>query len=286
MALVLFSIITIMGALVSMAFYTLFERKFLACAQLRKGPRKVGLAGLPQPFADALKLFFTQRMTPAKANRIGFTVAPAIMLSLSFILWGLNPHTHVIVFFPFGSLFFLVVCSLSVYGVLMAGWCSNRKYALLGTMRTIAQTISYEITLALFLLDALILLMRYNFVTPLYDRYSWSALLAPPFAFCWFVTVLAETNRAPFDFAEGESELVSGFNVEYGGGNFAFIFMAEYMNILAMRGITAGLFTSAWGNRVVGQLILVINGFAVAVLVVAVRAALPRMRYDQLIGLT
>merc|ERR1711976_1120395 len=286
MAPALLTTITFLVALVATAFYTLFERKFLAHAQLRKGPRKVGIIGLPQPFADAIKLFVKQRVTPTTANSLGFTIAPAAGLALPLIMWLLYPHTHSSIMTPFGAILFLILSSLTVYVLLAAGWASNRKYALLGTMRAIAQTISYEISIALLIYAALLLLISYNFATPLFDRIAWSLLLAPPLFACWFVSILAETNRTPFDFAEGESELVSGFNVEYGGGNFAFIFMAEYINIIVISAFTAALFTSALNNTIPGQLMLVLMRFSFAAIFVAVRATLPRIRYDQLIILT
>ena len=286
MAPALLTIVSFLAALVAIAFYTLFERKFLAHAQLRKGPRKVGIIGLPQPFADAIKLFLKQRVTPKNVNFIGFTTAPTIGLGLALILWILYPHSHAGVFVPFGAILFLVISRLIVYVILAAGWASNRKYALLGTMRAIAQTISYEIRMALLIFAALILLRSYNFTTPLYTRISWSLILAPPLFACWFVSILAETNRTPFDFAEGESELVSGFNVEYGGGNFAFIFMAEYIRILVIRTFTSALFASAFNNSLIGQRRLIIISFTFATVFVAVRATLPRIRYDQLMMLT
>ena len=184
MAVAFFRVITFLMALFTMAFFTLFERKLLALAQLRKGPRKVGLVGLPQPFADAMKLFFKQQVTPRKANRFGFLAAPSLGLGLSLSLWLINPHRHTLIIVPFGAVFFLMISRLAVYVVLMAGWCSNSKYALLGTMRAIAQTISYEVRMALFLLAGLVLLMRYNFNTPLLDRMSWSLFLVPALFVC------------------------------------------------------------------------------------------------------
>ena len=135
-------------------------------------------------------------------------------------------------FITFGAFFFLIVSRLNVYGLLAAGWCSNSKYALLGAVRGVAQTISYEIAMALFLLAGLFFIGSFSFTLPLYERGCWVGFLLPPLVVCWYIIMLAETNRAPFDLAEGESELVSGFNIEYGGGRFALIFIAEYLNIL------------------------------------------------------
>lgn len=173
-----------MSALLGMAFFTLLERKFLACVQWRKGPRKVGLVGLPQPLADALKLFLKQRVVPGKVNRLGFICAPVLGLALALVMWLLFPQVYGQFVVPFGGVLFLVVSRLRVYPMLMAGWCSNNNYALLGTMRAIAQVISYEVRMALFLFAALVLLMRYNFSTPWLDRLVWSVGLMPSLFLC------------------------------------------------------------------------------------------------------
>ena len=184
MLLGLLNVVVFLAALAGMAFFTLFERKLLAHAQLRKGPAKVRLIGVAQPLADAVKLFLKQRVVLKLANQGGFVVAPALGLGVALALWVLVPHIHGVSVSLFGAILFLVVSRLRVYPVLMAGWSSNRKYALLGTIRAVAQTVSYEIRIALFLFSALLLLMGYNFSTVLFDRVSWSILLIPPLFAC------------------------------------------------------------------------------------------------------
>jgi NADH-ubiquinone oxidoreductase chain 1 len=272
--------------LAAIAFYTLFERKFLAAAQLRQGPAKVGLVGLPQPLADALKLFTKRGAAPSRANFVGFYLAPIFALSLSLILATLYPSPFSFHIPSFTALLFLVVSSLNVYPILAAGWCSNRSYALLGTVRAIAQTISYEIVMMLLLLVPVTLSASYYFATPLHQSWVINLLLVPLVAVAWLVTLLAEANRTPFDFVEGESELVSGFNVEYAASGFALLFMAEYTSILVLCTLTASLFFVPARFRVLRPLIVVGVALFLAVVFVWLRATLPRMRYDRLMMLT
>ena len=273
-------------ALVAMAFYTLFERKFLGHAQSRKGPNKVGFLGLLQPFSDAIKLFLKQNLIPVLGNRTGFYLAPTLSLFLALIIWILYPFAFRAFFFICRGLLFLMVSRLTVYCTIAAGWCSNSKYALLGVIRRVAQTISYEIRMAIFFIRALVLLGGVNFQRFIFLGKMWLAVLLPPLFFVWLVTVLAETNRAPFDFAEGESEIVSGFNIEYAAGPFAFIFMAEYANILAIRALRGAVFTPLLFFWALSPLLNVLVFAFVFVFVVWSRASLPRIRYDFLIILT
>jgi len=269
-------------ALLAIAFYTLIERKFLGYFQLRKGPNKVILTGLPQPFADAIKLFTKEQTNPTPANLSPYIFAPILGLILALILWTLFPHSNPSAFFIYGILFFLCVSRINVYTTFIAGWCSNSKYALLGALRGVAQTISYEVSMSLILLSVLILhkSIDINIIKPL----TWISMLIIPLAVIWFITNLAETNRTPFDFAEGESELVSGFNVEYSAGIFALIFIAEYANILFIRLLTATLLS---GEIYIFQDVqLIIKTIILTTLFVWVRATLPRIRYDNLIYLT
>nr|BDQ44042.1 NADH dehydrogenase subunit 1 [Amynthas bimaculatus] len=275
--------LSLVMALVAMAFYTLMERKFLGYFHLRKGPNKVGLMGLPQPFSDAIKLFVKEQAKPTPANKSPFMVAPTMGLALALMMWAIYPHSHQSFFLQFSVLYFLCVSSMNVYSTFMAGWSSNSKYALLGALRGVAQTISYEVSMSLILLSALMLIMAVDFTKM--TSYSWILLMLLPLTVTWFITNLAETNRTPFDFAEGESELVSGFNVEYSSGLFAMIFMAEYMNILVMSLFTSIIFMSM-PNMLMSDMLLLMKTLFLAMVFVWVRATFPRMRYDHLMNLT
>nr|YP_002970737.1 NADH dehydrogenase subunit 1 [Cephalothrix simula]ACL27419.1 NADH dehydrogenase subunit 1 [Cephalothrix simula] len=274
--------------LICVAFYTLLERKVLGYIQLRKGPNKVGIMGLPQPLADALKLFLKEQAKPVLVNQWPYIFAPIMSLILSLGIWSIYPSSSVHVYFPFGVLFFLCLSSLSVYGTLIAGWSSNSKYALLGSLRAVAQTISYEVSMVLVLLSGIFIVGSFNFfdfVT--FQKYFWVFFISYSVSLVWVVTTIAETNRAPFDFAEGESELVSGFNVEYSGGGFALIFMAEYASILIMSLISSILFFG--GSSVVlfcSDFFLIIKTFIISFFFLWVRGSLPRLRYDLLMDLT
>lgn len=281
-------LLTYVCILLAVAFFTLLERKGLRYIQIRKGPNKVGLMGLPQPLADAAKLLTKEVAKPMMANYSPYFAAPIFRFILALLLWQLYPRVRALRYFKWGILFFLCVSSLNVYGTLLAGWASNSKYALLGSLRAIAQTISYEIRMALILLFPLFLIGSFRFVEIAEgQRVLWLIFLILPAALLWFVTCIAETNRAPFDFAEGESELVSGFNIEYGRVGFALIFLAEYANILVIGLFSAVLFCG--GSQIIffrNDLILVLKIAFFAFLFIWVRARYPRFRYDLLIGLT
>nr|QIQ23136.1 NADH dehydrogenase subunit 1 [Rochia nilotica] len=285
---ILCTLMTYICALLGVAFFTLLERKGLGYFQIRKGPNKVGLMGLPQPLADALKLFSKELTKPTMANQSPYFLAPILSLILALLLWQLYPSDSTNTYFLWGVLFFLCVSSLNVYGTLLAGWASNSKYALLGAIRAVAQTISYEVSLALILLFVLFLSSSFNFLEiKSYSEYVWLCFLLGPISLMWVASCIAETNRAPFDFAEGESELVSGFNIEYGAGGFALIFMAEYANILVMSLFTAVLFFGGgnffWGNT---DFFMTLKTLFFSFVFIWVRATLPRFRYDLLMGLT
>lgn len=273
-------------ALLAIAFYTLIERKFLGYFQTRKGPNKPGLLGLPVPFADAIKLFLKEQTKPTISNTTPFILAPRLRLFLALILWTLFPHASQSFFISFGILFFLCVSRTSIYATFIGGWCSNSKYALLGALRGIAQTISYEVRISLILITAILTLNRLDILLISLNQKSWFLLLIPLITTLWFITNLAETNRTPFDFAEGESELVSGFNIEYRRGLFALIFIAEYTSILAIRILTAALFSGHYDNCLISSSILLLKTLLLATLFIWIRATLPRIRYDHLIHLT
>nr|YP_009509781.1 NADH dehydrogenase subunit 1 [Kelletia lischkei]AXF46397.1 NADH dehydrogenase subunit 1 [Kelletia lischkei] len=282
------SVFSYVCILLAVAFFTLLERKGLSYIQLRKGPNKVGLMGLPQPIADAAKLLTKEIAKPTMANYSPYFVAPVFSFILALLLWQLYPSLYSCSYFKWGILFFLCVSGMNVYGTLLAGWASNSKYALLGSLRAIAQTISYEVSMALVLLFPLFLVGSFSFIEIKESQeFIWLTFLMIPVSFMWFVTCVAETNRAPFDFAEGESELVSGFNIEYGAAGFALIFLAEYANILVMSLFSSLLFFGG------SSLIFMESdlGFMLKVLFFAfafiwVRGSYPRFRYDLLMGLT
>ena len=276
-------LISFLLALLAMAFFTLLERKAIGYFQIRKGPNKVGIMGLPQPFADALKLFAKEQRKPTLANTAPFILAPVTALLLALLLWSLFPFSAPASYITFGVIFFLCVSSLTVYSTLAAGWASNSKYALLGALRRIAQTISYEVRIALILLATLLILLSFNIYEMTSYQKSWPLFIALPLFLTWFTTTLAETNRTPFDFAEGESELVSGFNIEYSAGGFALIFMAEYASILIISIFSARFFT---GSLPLIDLSLTFKTLLLAFIFIWIRAAYPRMRYDRLMALT
>jgi len=282
------SLITYICVLLAVAFFTLLERKGLRYIQTRKGPNKVGIAGLPQPLADAAKLLTKEIAKPLIANYSPYFIAPVFRFILALLLWQLYPRLYSARYFKWGILFFLCVSGLNVYGTLLAGWSSNSKYALLGSLRAIAQTISYEVRMALTLLFPLFLVGTFSFLEIReLQRTVWLRFLMFPVSFIWFVTCVAETNRAPFDFAEGESELVSGFNIEYGSAGFALIFLAEYANILIIRLFSAILFFG--GSEIFlmrRDIVFMFKVLFFAFLFIWVRGSYPRFRYDLLMGLT
>nr|CAQ37666.1 NADH dehydrogenase subunit I [Triatoma longipennis] len=276
-------ILTLICILVAVAFTTLMERKVLGYIQLRKGPNKVGFMGLLQPFSDGIKLFFKEQTYPYFSNFIIYYFSPVFMLMLSFSLWVLFPYLVNVYNFSFGVLFFLCCTGMGVYGVLLSGWSSNSNYALLGGIRSVAQTISYEVSMALILICVLMFIYSFNFVDFMkYQEYVWFIFFSFPLFFCWFSSCLAETNRSPFDFAEGESELVSGFNVEYSSGGFAFIFLSEYMNIIFMSLLCCVMFLGCDLYSIFFFMKLTFMVFAF----IWVRGTLPRYRYDKLMYLT
>nr|WVD73173.1 NADH dehydrogenase subunit 1 [Monolepta wilcoxi] len=276
------SLLLMICVLVSIAFLTLLERKVLGYIQIRKGPNKVGFLGLIQPFSDAIKLFTKEQIYPFMSNFNMYYFSPVVNLFLALLLWMCMPFFSVNISFNLSLLFFLAISSLSVYTIMLAGWSSNSNYSLLGSLRSVAQTISYEVSLALILMSYLFLILSLSmFDFMKYQEYIWFIFLLFPLCLMWLVSSLAETNRTPFDFAEGESELVSGFNVEYSSGGFAMIFLAEYGNILFMSMMCCMLFL---GGNLLSYFFFLKLGF-ISFFWLWVRGTLPRYRYDKLMYL-
>nr|ACP04271.1 NADH dehydrogenase subunit 1 [Heterotis niloticus] len=279
----------IIPVLLAVAFLTLLERKILGYMQLRKGPNIVGPYGLLQPFADGVKLLIKEPIRPHTASPFLFLAAPALAFILALSLWAPMPLPYPIANMNLGILFILAISSLSVYTILGSGWASNSNYALIGALRAVAQTISYEVSLALILLSTIMFTGGFALQTFNITQESiWLLIPAWPLAAMWYISTLAETNRAPFDLTEGESELVSGFNVEYAGGPFVLFFLAEYANILLMNTLSAVLFLGALHSPMLPETTtfsLMMKASLLSVAFLWVRASYPRFRYDQLMHL-
>ena len=282
--------------LVAVAYLTYFERKVIASMQLRKGPNVVGPFGLLQPFADGIKLFVKETILPAGANKLIFAMAPMLTFILALIAWAVIPFDAGVVLADInvGVLYLFAISSLGVYGVIMAGWASNSKYAFLGALRSAAQMVSYEVSIGFVIITVLLCVGSLNLQHIVEaQRTIWFAIPLLPMFVIFFVSALAETNRAPFDLPEGESELVAGYFVEYSSMTFALFFLGEYANMILMSGITVVLFLGGWlppfdvapFNWIPGPIWFFAKIAFVLFCFLWVRATFPRYRYDQLMRL-
>ena len=280
----------IIPILIRIAFLVLIERKILGYAQLRKGPKTVGPFGLIQTIADGIKLFTKEKIKPSSASSFLFYTSPIFFLLISLILWTIIPKPEPQKKIELSLILILGISRISVYSLLGAGWSSKSKYSLIGRIRAVAQTISYEIRITIILLSIIILsrtLKLKNIIKTQEKRWFITSCL--PLSYIWFISTLAETNRTPFDLTEGESELVSGYKVEYAGGPFALFFLAEYANIIFMKLLTTILFLGAKlpiNITPLKILIIAIKTATLSRIFIWIRARFPRLRYDQLMFLT
>lgn len=300
-----FMLLVILSFILMAAFLTLYERQVLAAMQRRKGPNVVGFMGLLQAIADAVKLLFKEQPQPIAVSIIAFVGASVYVVTLSLLIWATLPVEYgaVLMDSNVAVLYFLSISGLSVYGIIVAGWSSNSRYPFLGSLRACAQLLSYELTISASFLIIFLYTGTLNITEIVLSQQKsgmWLCWLTLPIFFIWFICTVAETYRAPFDLAEAESELVSGFNVEYSGMTFAFLFLGEYIHIVVMSNLMTLIFLGGWLPLYVGvpyinaiMAALPISGYVwysakVVILIFAfiwVRATFPRFRYDQLMSL-
>nr|ABK35727.1 NADH dehydrogenase subunit 1 [Heterodon simus] len=281
------SLLYILSILIAVAFLTLLERKLMGYMQHRKGPNVVGPLGLLQPIADGLKLITKEATKPTMSSPILFTLSPIMALTLAMTSWAPMTMPTPLTNMNLGLLFIMAMSGMFTYTILWSGWSSNSKYPLMGAMRAVAQIISYEVTLGLIIISMATLTGGYclSAFTEA-QEHLWLLLPSWPLAMMWFTSTLAETNRSPFDLTEGESELVSGFNVEFSAGPFALLFLAEYTNILLMNTLTALMFINpGTGHPQLFTINLMMKTTLLTTMFLWIRASYPRFRYDQLMHL-
>ena len=290
-----YTFLIIIPLIISVAYLTYAERKVIGAMQLRIGPNKVGIFGLLQPIADALKLMHKETIIPSKANPLLFLIAPVLTFTLSLMAWAVIPFsdTMVLANINVGILYLLAISSLGVYGLIIAGWASNSKYAFLGGLRSAAQMISYEVSIGFVIVSVLLSAGSLNLTDIVTSQKNmWYVIPHFPMFIVFIISILAETNRAPFDLPEAEAELVSGYNVEYSGMPFALFFLGEYANMILLSAVGSILFLGGWLPIPIKPFIY-IPGFVWFALKIAfflflflwIRATFPRYRYDQLMFL-
>lgn len=283
----------IVPLLISVAYFTIAERKIMGIIQRRKGPNVIGFVGLLQPFADGLKLFAKETILPSNSNIIVFLIAPIITFLLSLMGWAVIPFSNQVVLADLnvGILYLFAVSSLSVYGIVMAGWSSNSKYPFLGALRSAAQMISYEVSIGFIIVNVCVCTGSFNLSNiVLAQKNTWFLLPLFPMFIIFYISMLAETNRHPFDLPEAEAELVSGYNVEYSAMTFALFFLGEYANMLLMSAFSSILFLGGWLplfnifplNFLPGSFWFSLKIALGVIFFIVTRATLPRYRYDQL----
>ena len=290
-------IVVIVGPLLlAVAYLTYAERKIIGAMQLRRGPNVVGPFGLLQPIADGLKLFLKETIIPSGANRVVFILAPCLTFVLALVAWAVIPFGPGLVLADInvGVLYLFAISSMGVYGILMAGWASNSKYAFLGALRSAAQMVSYEVSMGFMIITVLLLVGSLNLTDiVMAQKDIWFVVPLFPMAVIFFVSTLAETNRHPFDLPEAETELVAGFNVEYSSMTFSLFFLGEYANMILMSAMTVILFLGGWlppvdmapFNWLPGPVWFAAKIALVLFVFLWVRATFPRYRYDQLMRL-
>lgn len=275
--------------LISVAYLTLAERKIIGYSQTRKGPNVVGIYGLLQPLADGVKLFSKEMVIPNHVSIFLYFFSPILALTLGLVVWGLLPLNFYSMMsdINLGILIIFALSSVGVYAILMSGWSSNSKYAFMGSLRAAAQMISYEVSIGLIVISVILCGGTMNLlnIIQVQEQLTWFLFPLLPAALMFFISCLAETNRAPFDLTEGESELVSGYNVEYSSMTFALFFLAEYSHIIFMSFLFAVIFLGGWSFIISSPIILFIKGTFIVFLFVWVRTSFPRLRYDQLMSL-
>ena len=294
---IVFGIVAILvPVMLSVGYLTYAERKVIGAMQIRKGPNVVGPFGLLQPIADAVKLLFKETIIPSGANKILFLMAPMLTFVLALVAWAVIPFGHGLVLADInvGILYLFAISSLGVYGIIMAGWASNSRYAFLGALRSAAQMVSYEVSMGFVIITVLVCVGSLNLTDiVMAQKTVWFVIPLFPMAVIFFISTLAETNRAPFDMPEAEAELVAGYNVEYSAMTFALFFLGEYANMILMAGMTTVLFLGGWlplfdvapFNWIPGPLWFAGKIAGVLFLFLWVRATFPRYRYDQLMRL-